>query len=63
MFYTGLDLSDVGKEEVIDTDDLSKKCEDWRQGRMIVELDVLEEGLRACEKCGLSFQLSHAKGI
>lgn len=63
MFYTGPDLSDVEKEEVIDNDDPSKKCEDWRQGRRIVELDVLAEGLKACEKCGLPLQLSHAKGI
>ena len=57
MFYTGPDLSDVEKEEVIYNDDPSKKCEDWRQGRRIVELDVLAKGLKACEICGLPLQL------
>lgn len=35
----------------------------WREGRRIVELDILAQGLSGCKKCGVPLQLSHAIDI
>lgn len=35
----------------------------WREGRIIVELNIYAQGLSGCKKCGVPLQLSHAIGI
>ena len=35
----------------------------WGEGRRIVELNVLAQGLSGCKECGLPLQLSHALDI
>ncbi|XP_065944826.1 uncharacterized protein [Magallana gigas] len=35
----------------------------WREGRRVVELGVLADGLAGCKECGLPLQLSHTQGI
>ncbi|XP_061195042.1 uncharacterized protein LOC133203237 [Saccostrea echinata] len=35
----------------------------WREGRRVVELGVLADGLSGCKQCGLPLQLSHTQGI
>jgi hypothetical protein len=35
----------------------------WRDGRLVVELGVLADGLAACKFCGLPLHLSHTQGV
>ncbi|XP_062569599.1 uncharacterized protein LOC134231630, partial [Saccostrea cucullata] len=52
--------------EVVDHEEIvpaTCKTTTWTEGRRIVELGVLAEGLRACQKCGLPLQLAHATTI
>lgn len=35
----------------------------WRQGRRVIELGVLADGLSACKQCGMPLQLSHTESI
>ncbi|CAG2230313.1 UAP1 [Mytilus edulis] len=51
------------EEEVSNEGKQTRSSEDWREGRRIVELDVLATGLRACLKCGLPLQLGHTIDI
>lgn len=51
------------EEEVSYEGNQTRSSEDWREGRRIVELDVLATGLRACLKCGLPLQLGHSIDI
>ena len=39
------------------------ECETWKEGRRIIELDVLSQVLAGCVKCGIPLQLSHSTGI
>ena len=36
---------------------------DWREGRRVVELGVLADALKACNRCGMPLQLFHAVEI
>lgn len=37
--------------------------EHWREGRRVVELGMLADGLRGGVKCGLPLQLSHTSSV
>ncbi|CAC5408794.1 unnamed protein product [Mytilus coruscus] len=41
----------------------SRNFTQWREGRKVVELGILADGLRACAKCGLPLQLGHTTSI
>ncbi|CAC5378289.1 unnamed protein product [Mytilus coruscus] len=41
----------------------SRNFTQWREGRRVVELGILADGLRACAKCGLPLQLGHTTSI
>ena len=43
--------------------DASMHFKEWREGRRIVELGVLADGLKACTECGLPLQLGHTTSI
>ena len=36
---------------------------DWREGRRVVELGVLADASKACNRCGMSLQLFHTVEI
>ena len=60
--YTRTEVSD----DNIPLEDATQKFVgngNWGEGRRIVELNVLAQGLSGCKKCGLPLQLSHALGI
>lgn len=52
----------VDHEEIVPATSTCKSI-GWTEGRRIVELGVLAEGLRACQMCGLPLQLAHATTI
>ncbi|VDI14592.1 Hypothetical predicted protein, partial [Mytilus galloprovincialis] len=41
----------------------SRSFTQWREGRRVVELGILADGLRGCAKCGLPLQLGHTTSI
>ncbi|CAC5417981.1 unnamed protein product [Mytilus coruscus] len=41
----------------------SRNFTQWREGRRVVELGILADGLRACAKCGLPLQFGHTTSI
>jgi hypothetical protein len=51
------------EEEIGESEHLVHSSDEWRKGRRIVELDVLAEGLKRCQKCGMPLQLMHTIGI
>lgn len=52
------------REEVVNNAGATvSSSEDWREGRRVVELGVLADGLKGCVKCGLPLQLSHTSEI
>ncbi|XP_061190963.1 uncharacterized protein LOC133199106 [Saccostrea echinata] len=55
-------LNILEREEVVDGGEVTTS-EDWKEGRRVVELGVLAEGLRGCCKCGLPLQLSHTISV
>lgn len=55
------DISNVAKELNITNN--GSQVENWRQGRRVVELGVLADGLSGCKLCGIPLHLSHAQGI
>ena len=55
-------LNVLEREEVVNGGKTTTS-EDWREGRRVVELGILADGLRGCKKCGLPLQLSHATSI
>jgi hypothetical protein len=57
-------LADVILEEVIDDSDGHVRSNvNWGEGRRVVELDVLSNGLKACTECGNPLHLHHSTGI
>ena len=64
FFFLVPDITNAVREEEVSYDGVHTcTSEDWKNGRRIVELDVLAEGLSACMKCGLPLQLAHTTGI
>ncbi|XP_062581909.1 uncharacterized protein LOC134243696 [Saccostrea cucullata] len=55
-------LNILEREEVVDGEEVTTS-EDWKEGRRVVKLGVLAEGLRGCCKCGLPLQLSHTISV
>ena len=55
------DISYVESEIKIGNNDI--QIDDWRQGRRVVELGVLADGLSSCKQCGVPLHVSHAQGI
>ena len=52
------DIGDVADDLVVET---NQEC--WAEGRRVVELGVLAEGLKGCKKCGNPLQLHHTSKI
>ncbi|XP_063407854.1 uncharacterized protein LOC134691329 [Mytilus trossulus] len=63
-YFSIPNISNATREEEVSCEGKqTRSSEDWREGRRIVELDVLATGLRACLKCGLPLQLGHTIDI
>ena len=59
------DISIVTQEEIVDFNgnNISPDIAAWRDGRRIVELGVLADGLSGCQKCGLPLSLQNCVSI
>ena len=57
-------IGDLHHEEEVDEHlERSTSTLDWREGRRVVELGVLADALKACNRCGMPLQLFHAVEI
>jgi hypothetical protein len=52
------DIGDAAEDLVVEAD---QEC--WAEGRRVVELGVLAEGLKGCKVCGNPLQLHHTSKI
>nr|XP_034331420.1 uncharacterized protein LOC117680512 isoform X2 [Crassostrea gigas] len=55
----------AGSDVSVSFNDLENSRYDssWREGRRVVELGVLADGLSGCEKCGIPLHFSHSIGV